>query len=268
MVIGKKKKPKVSAATLHEALRQRFAPPEWAYFDEVRDATGYGHRRTADAVAMNLWPVRGLELHGVEIKSDRRDWLNEKDTPAKADAVGRYCDRWWLAIGDTSVAQLDEVPAPWGLLVFQDGGLTCVRKASKLPEPVPLDRHLLAALLRKASTSCTDHIHKNEVAKHAEAEIAAARAGGLSEGRYEGQRALQAHAQLLDAITSFEKASGVRIDVFNGRRIGDAVRILTEIGLERLAQQAEWTRNQATTLAKLADQLATDLVAVIGKGEP
>ena len=47
------------------ALRLRCRPPEWALFFEVADSTGLaGHGRYLDAVAMNLYPSRGLELHG------------------------------------------------------------------------------------------------------------------------------------------------------------------------------------------------------------
>lgn len=43
-------------------LRARFCSPEWAIFFEVGDGTGSAQRRWADAVAMNMYPSRGLEI--------------------------------------------------------------------------------------------------------------------------------------------------------------------------------------------------------------
>ena len=230
---------RTSAATIHEALRLRFAAPEWAYLDEVRNGTGYARREvrtTADALAMSLWPSRGLELHGIEIKSDRADWLREKSAPEKADAIGRYCDRWWLAIGDASVAPLDEVPAPWGLLVFEDGGLRCARLPELLPSPLPIDRLLLAALLRKAAA---------DVEAHAQAAIDAAREDARGAALAQYQREIVGHEMLTKALADFERVSGVRVSVYDGERIGAAVRAVLRQGPGGLRTQMEHALGQA-----------------------
>ena len=52
---------------------------------------------SGDAVIMSLWPSRGLELHGVEIKVSRADWKREAADPAKAEAIAAYCDAGELA---------------------------------------------------------------------------------------------------------------------------------------------------------------------------
>jgi hypothetical protein len=83
----------------------------------VRNSTGYGDR-TCDAIAMSLWPSRGLELHGIEIKCSRGDWLHELKRPDKADKMFKYFDRWWLAVSDESVAHDYEIPPTWGLIVM------------------------------------------------------------------------------------------------------------------------------------------------------
>lgn len=82
---------------IHTALRARFALPEYALMFEVRSGTGHSSQvRYADAMALGLWPSRGLELTGFEIKVSRSDWLRELKEPQKADRIGRFCDRWYV----------------------------------------------------------------------------------------------------------------------------------------------------------------------------
>lgn len=135
------------------ALRKRFAAPEWAYFEEVRNGTGFSRRttRTADGLAFSLWPSRGLELHGIEVKTHRSDWLREKKEPEKAEEIGRFCDRWWLAVTPGVVLDVGEVPSTWGLLEWDGKRWRTHRDAPKRLEATPLDRPMLAAILRKAS---------------------------------------------------------------------------------------------------------------------
>src|ERR1700751_5682787 len=104
-----------SEATVFEALAKRFPAPAWALISQVRNSTGYSGDRTCDAIAMSLWPSRGLELHGFEIKCSRGDWLSEMRRPDKADKMFKYFDRWWLAVSDASVVNDYELPPTWGL---------------------------------------------------------------------------------------------------------------------------------------------------------
>ena len=136
------------STTVHAALAKRFPSPEWATFFEVRDAAGFNARRSADVVAMNTWPSRGLSVHGVEVKVSRSDWLRELKDPAKSASVQRFCDRWWLAAGDDKVAKIEEVPEAWGLLVLRGKALVQVKEAPPLPAE-PLTRGFVAMLLHK-----------------------------------------------------------------------------------------------------------------------
>ena len=65
----------MKTAELMKLLRGRHPAHCWAFFENVPNATGYAQRRTADAVAMALWPSLGLELHGFELKISRGDFL-------------------------------------------------------------------------------------------------------------------------------------------------------------------------------------------------
>jgi hypothetical protein len=147
----------MTSAELIDALRAHYAKARgWILLPQVRDATGARGNRTADAIALNAWPSRGLELHGFELKTYRGDWLRELKQPEKAESIFRYCDRWWIVTPapvpgprtDAAVVQPSELPPTWGLIhVAADGGAVVAKEASAL-SPAPLDRVFVAALMR------------------------------------------------------------------------------------------------------------------------
>lgn len=94
--------------------------------------------RTADFLAQDTWEAQGVLLHGHEVKVSRSDWLAELADPSKADAIKRYCDRWWLVIPDRAIVR-DDLPDDWGLIAFdRDQKLRIYRRAPALtPEPHP-----------------------------------------------------------------------------------------------------------------------------------
>jgi hypothetical protein len=67
-----------ASASMEGLLAARYCAPAWAIFYEVANATGANGSRYADAVAMSLYPSRGLELHGFEVKKSRWDWVRER----------------------------------------------------------------------------------------------------------------------------------------------------------------------------------------------
>lgn len=217
---------RVTEATMLEALRRRFAPPEWAFLPHVRDATGGRATRTADAIAMNLWPSRGLAVHGFEVKVDRRDWLREMKAPDKAEVMAAKCDAWWLAVPAGIVVD-DEVPESWGLLILDEGAkLRAAREPTYRPpgERGPIPRTFLAAILRRANETDPNEQALREAyerGKHdaeKDAVAGAARAAGWDRDGY---------VKLQERVSAFEEASGIRITAWAaGKDLGDAVRAL------------------------------------------
>lgn len=67
--------------------------------EHVRDAAGFNVTRTADVLALGLWPSRGNELHGFEVKVSRADWRKELAQPEKAEGWCQIVDRWWIVKG-------------------------------------------------------------------------------------------------------------------------------------------------------------------------
>ena len=143
----------MTEAELKVRLRQRYTRNfEWVFMTNVRDVTGYpkGKRRYADAMAMNMYPSRGLGLHGFEIKLNREDLMSEIRDPSKSGAFKQFCDHWWLVISDKGIIKLGGVPDDWGVMwAPPKGGLRVIKKAPQL-EPEPITRGFLASLLRNA----------------------------------------------------------------------------------------------------------------------
>ena len=96
---------------------------------------------------MDLWPSKGLLLHGHEVKVSRSDWLRELKEPEKAAEFMPYMNCWWLVVSDPRIVRPGELPDDWGLLAMR-GGLLAVQKPAPKREAKPLTRRRLAALLR------------------------------------------------------------------------------------------------------------------------
>jgi hypothetical protein len=134
--------------TTMELLRLRYPAQSYALFAEVQSATAYQGKQRADAVAVGLWPSRGLDVIGFEFKAYRGDWLRELKQPEKAEEIFQFCDRWYL-VADEHTAHSDEIPATWGWLVPGEKGLR-EAKAAPVLQAKPLERIFVASLLRSA----------------------------------------------------------------------------------------------------------------------
>jgi hypothetical protein len=139
----------LAASDIRAAMAKRWSDPEWAIMWEVGEGTGSRRGRSADAVMMSLWPSRGLELHGVEIKISRSDWRREAADPTKAEAIAKFCDRWWVHTAPNVIDDLSDLPPAWGLREWNGKSWVTRREAEKT-KAEPVTRTFLAALLRRA----------------------------------------------------------------------------------------------------------------------
>lgn len=119
----------------------------YAVARHVRSHAGFDARRTADFVAMDLWPSRGFSLHGHEVKVSRADWLTELKQPEKAQEFIPYMNYWWLVVSDAAFVRDGELPSGWGLMAVRGGRIVRVKQAPRR-EAEPLSLTRLAALLR------------------------------------------------------------------------------------------------------------------------
>ncbi len=148
---------KHTEADVVEALERRYGAfagngPRYATAYGVRSHAGFDARRTADFVAMDLWPSGGLRMHGHEVKVSRSDWLRELKDPSKAAEFIPYMNCWWLAVSDKRIVRAGELPDDWGLLALNGKDMTVVKAAPKR-DAKPLTPTRLAALLRAVATT-------------------------------------------------------------------------------------------------------------------
>lgn len=251
--MSKAPKPKMTAQQLVDALADRFAPPAYAFLPQVRDSTGTGNAGTADALAMSLWPSRGLELHGFEVKVARNDWLRELKNPLKGENIGQFCDRWWIAAAVSVINPDDEFPPLWGLLVQRGRGLVRVKDAARQENVTPVDRPFLAAILRRAAQDCPYARRKSREYED-----------GVERGKRDNSRGLEYAqgelARLRAHLKAFEDASGIRLDGWSyGEKIGKAVKLLTSFGAEHLAQRADLVATHVESQARQVREVANQL---------
>lgn len=165
--LAKVKPFRTSADRVRVALRKRFCQPEWNIFFEVRDATGFDGSRSADAVAMNCYPSRGLEIHGFEIKVHRGDWLGELRAPEKSMPVQQYCDRWWI-VAPRDIARVDELPVTWGLYEVTERHELRVARDAPILTAKPITRTFVASMMRGSVRAAESEIAEAVASRTAE----------------------------------------------------------------------------------------------------
>lgn len=245
---------RVTTRAIKDALALRFAAPEWACFFEVASGTGAQAGRSADALAMNMFPSRGLRVHGVEVKASRSDWLRELKNPAKAEAIQRYCDHWWIA-APAGLVKPEELPPTWGLLEL-NGKTLRQRVAAPVLDAEPMGRPFIASLLRSASGAAARDLH-NQVAKATEVE----RASVAERVKREVDWATRAHRDLQEKVREFEEESGLTIAKgwHGGKEVGRAVRLVQSIGLTSLYGGVRGMAEQARKLANSVEEALASL---------
>ena len=242
-------KASLTTAQIVQRLRDRFSAPAYGFLTEVADGTGYGRSRWCDVLAMSLWPSRGLEIIGIEVKASRTDWLKELKNPAKAEAICRYCHRWYVAVGNPSIVKPGELPKTWGLIEPYQSGLAITE--GPLLKPVAPDLTFIAAIMRRAAEESTDQ-DALDAANHT----------GYLRGRKDGGRTAGLDVDLLERLRekvhAFDKASGLRIESGweGGEKIGAAVKAV--LAREHL-RPVTYLERLRKTAQQVVEQLDKDI---------
>jgi hypothetical protein len=174
----------------------------YACLFEVSNGTGSNAQRSADIILMNLWPSRGMDLNGYEVKSSRSDWLRELKQPEKAWPVMQYMDRWFL-LAAPGVAKLDEIPSNWGFQEFDGKRVRTLKPAPKL-EPKPITKTFLGSLLRRQVRDADAIVNKqlNDKIRELDAAVEAKVAKRLRDSHNDGQA-------LRDKLTTIKDKTGI-----------------------------------------------------------
>lgn len=240
----------------HELLRKRYDDQRgaWVYLTEVRNATGYKANSAVDALALSLWPSRGIELHGHEIKVSRGDWLRELKDVKKSQPIQRYCDRWWLVVGDADIVKPGELPPTWGLMVVRGARLVAVKEAPKL-EREEWSPTFVAAFCRGFMKDIEHgwvrkdvHAKLEQSLRDLEPEIEERVKERLAQERRrtedgEGDR-------LRRSLEQFEQVTGSKLDAYNGERLGELVNLARVIQSAGRHQTLNYAIDQAERVVR------------------
>jgi hypothetical protein len=249
--------------------------PAWAYMEHVRNAAGFKATRTLDAMALDLWPSRGHELHGFEVKVSRADFRRELADGGKADTWHGIVDRFWI-VAPAGIVPKDELPAAWGLLECDAAG-TKLRVSRPAPlqttERSDITRNVLVPMLRAAGAALavTPEQAALDEAYQRGVTDGMARAGSDAEAlRDHLRQAQEDQDRHRGVIRQFEEAIGVELETWrrDGSRVAQVRKALLSVlaeddAVERakqkvqlaaesldmtarhLAEQAQWIRNNA-----------------------
>ena len=260
------KAPRLTTQDICAAMTKRWCDPQWAIMWEVGEGTGAASGRYADAVMMSLWPSRGLELHGVEIKVSRSDWRRESADPTKAEAIAKFCDRWWVHTAPGVVDDLSDVPPAWGLREFDGKVWRTIREAEKT-DAAAITRPFLAALLRRADgvmqRLMREAMREAHEAQYAEAERMLA---GIQEQIAKGvERRTQSLERAAGNVAAFDAAFGLGTAGSWGcdaQAWGNAARALADV------RQGGGLGHLVDRLRKAADEIEALQAVASGSAAP
>lgn len=233
---------RITAADVIGNLRAWFRLPQYAFLEQVANGTGARYQyRWADAVAMSVWPSRGYDIHGIEVKVTRYDWIKELNAPQKSAEVQQYCNRWWVATPDESLIEAGELPATWGHMVMKGDSMRVVVPAPQL-QPLPLTVEFVASILRN-------------VQKADEGQIAAAINKAVREA-VDRERATSCYTKLKQQVDAFEAASGLHISEYaDGKELGESVDTLRR--LRWRLESIERARDACKDIEQMLEKIQT-----------
>lgn len=241
---------KITSAAIKAALRVPFQAPGWQVLYEVADDTGTRATRSADAIAVGIWPSNGHLIHGFEIKVSRGDFLNEMRDPTKSQAVFQFCDRWTL-VTPVGMVKTNELPDTWGLMTFDGTTIRTVKQAPPLVAQ-PMTRGFMSALLRRAAAPGEDVI-KESVARAVELERKRLDKEIAHRVQREKERLISKNGDAAEELGTYKEIFG-DLTVFDIRRMAPAVRSIQKLGLtDTWGAINQITRTMQQSLADLQE---------------
>ncbi len=229
-----------------ELLGRKMAAEGFITVPQVGNGVGANYRRTIDALLIQTWPSRTLQIIAVEYKRSRHDWRRELNDGAKAEAIAKHCDRF-LILAPRGIVQLEEIPDGWGLWEFDKRRRLLRTKPPPLLNLVrsELTLSFLAAILRAAEKV-------NRAAGVLEADRIELRDRHQEEVEAEVKRRTRKYESLQAAVDRFESESGITIE--DTWRIGKIAE-----GLQRYLRSpddlAEHLKHEKQTLERMLESI-------------
>lgn len=147
-------------------LYGRFPKSEYALVDEVRDAAGFYANRSIDFMAFGLWPSRGHDVHAMEVKSSRADWLKELKNPKKQESIYQYSDYMWLVTTNTDIVKdISEIPSTWGWIELKNGKCYYKKQAPKNLNKKTWGISFFAAFVKRMTTRMVHEDSLDDIVK-------------------------------------------------------------------------------------------------------
>jgi len=261
--------------SIHQLLIEKFDATtypghftEWILATEVGNATGYGRNRSLDAIGVNCFPSKGLEIHGFEVKASKSDLMTELQNPSKSRTFYKNLDFFSL-VCPAVIVDKEIIPRKWGIYTPNKDftKLRCVRKPLPLHDEwsTTLDKDFTVALMRAFAVR---GIGKEEAAEHG-AKIAKERyqrkieSIHLEEKRSK-ERAQKRHDDFCEVFEErnkrFKEATGKSIDSFWDGAFTELIRtaaLLREVGIESayrdLLRTSKDLEQACNNLEKLVD---------------
>lgn len=238
------------------ALAIRYPAPQFAFLEQVSTGTGWAANRRLDAIAMSLWPSRGLGLLGFEVKCYRGDWIRELREPAKAEEIFGYLDGFAIVTSSRDLVKPGELPPTWGLMCLNGkAGIRTIVPPPELTETKPVSKMLLAAILRRVTEQ---YVPKKSV----DMQRIGVAERALEKAKNENGEYVYRLETLERTVAEFEKASGVEIkNAWMVGEIGAAVKALRNTAFrENLNDAAVRYRKAAERLEQAAVEI--DRIAI------
>lgn len=193
---------KVTAADICKALKNTYASPEWNISFEVGNGTGSLCRRHADAIAVNMYPSRGYEIRGFEIKVSRSDLKHEIEQAEKAEEVAKYCDYWFLVVPKGLTDNI-QIPLAWGIIEYNDGKLRIKKQAQELQKE-PIKISFTAALLR-----AQERLFESELSNKVAQIVADNKASWEKSFNYQANQNKKDYEKIIKKVKEIKELSGI-----------------------------------------------------------
>lgn len=146
----------MTSTQILEALERRhsmgrnFDALQWAFFRELRVATGFGvgREQRIDLWVMNVWQSKKYARIAYEVKCSRSDFLRELAAPAKREAALAVSNEFYFAAPKGLIKPV-ELPMNCGLIEVDEDGVTRVKFAPPWRDIPPPSIDFFATVARR-----------------------------------------------------------------------------------------------------------------------